>query len=127
MNLHNDKELNDLLDLNAVKHRTRFPINSSSRHPLPMLCPTVPYPSGPPETIYSSTDKDYWNNCPPPTTYDDGIYDGNYSNRDILHPFITSEPLNTIPSNVTSRTSTNDLTYSEKLDEKTRRSTNVSI
>jgi hypothetical protein len=125
MNLHHDKELNDLLDLNAVKHRTRFPngmIHSSSRHPIPMLCPTVPYPNGPLETIYSGTNKDYWTNS---ATYDDGIYDGNYSNRDILHPFITSEPLNNILSNATSRTSTNDLTYSEKLDEKTRRSTNV--
>ncbi|CAF0744725.1 unnamed protein product [Rotaria sordida] len=136
MNLHNDKELSDLLDLNAVKHRSRFPnsiLNSSSRHPLPMLCPTIPYPSGThiphpstnPEIIYSGVNKDYWNNCPPSTTYDDRMYDGNYSNRDLLHPFITSEPLNSISSNPTSRTSTNDLTYSEKFDEKTRRSTNV--
>jgi hypothetical protein len=119
MNLHNDTELNDLLDLNAVKHRTRF-INSSVRHPLPMLCPTVPYLNRPPERIYSDANKDYWNNCPASSTYDDGIYDGNYTNRDILHPFITSES-----SNTTLRTSTNDLTYSEKLDEKTRRSANV--
>ncbi|CAF4790669.1 unnamed protein product, partial [Rotaria magnacalcarata] len=39
MNLHNDKELSDLLDLNAVKYRSRFPNSimnaSSSRHPLP--------------------------------------------------------------------------------------------
>ncbi|CAF3880724.1 unnamed protein product [Rotaria sp. Silwood2] len=135
MNLHNDKELSDLLDLNAVKHRSRFPnsiMNSSSRHPLPMLCSTIPYPSGThttpsstnPEAIYSGANKDYWNNCPP-STYDDRMYDMNYSNRDLLHPFITSEPLNNISSNPTSRTSTNDLTYSEKLDEKTRRSTNV--
>ncbi|CAF3425231.1 unnamed protein product [Rotaria sp. Silwood1] len=136
MNLHNDKELSDLLDLNAVKHRSRFQnsiMNSSSRHPLPMLCPTIPYPSGThvpppstnPESMYSGANKDYWNNCAPSTTYDDRMYDGNYSNRDLLHPFITSEPLNNISSNSTSRTSTNDLTYSEKLDEKTRRSTNV--
>ncbi|CAF3233384.1 unnamed protein product [Rotaria socialis] len=137
MNLHNDKELGDLLDLNAVKYRSRFPNSimnaSSSRHPLPMLCPTIPYSSGshipPPstnsETIYSGTNKDYWNNCPPSATYDERMYDSNYSNRDLLHPFITSEPLSTISSNPTSRTSTNDLTYSEKRDDKACRSTNV--
>ncbi|CAF0793510.1 unnamed protein product [Rotaria sordida] len=142
MNLDNDKELNDLLDLNAVKHRTRFSnsaISTSalSRLPLPMLCSTAAYRTGthlPPtntESIYTTNStnstKDYWI---PSTTYDETIYEGNYSNRDILHPFITSEPLNQSSeyssSNSTSRTSTTDLTYSEKLNEKTRRPTNVS-
>ncbi|CAF0783513.1 unnamed protein product [Rotaria sordida] len=141
MNLDNDKELNDLLDLNAVKHRTRFSnsaISTSalSRLPLPMLCSTAAYRTGthlPPtntESIYTTNStnstKDYWI---PSTTYDETIYEGNYSNRDILHPFITSEPLNQSSeyssSNSTSRTSTTDLTYSEKLNEKTRRPTNV--
>ncbi|CAF4131643.1 unnamed protein product [Rotaria socialis] len=146
MNLGNEKELNDLLDLNAVKHRTHFTnttvntssSSSSSRLPLPMLCSTTGYRNGshaPPQStntasIYNtngnSSSKDYWTSS---TTYDETIYEGNYSNRDILHPFITSEPLNSssqfTSSNSTSRTSTNDLTYSEKLNEKTRRSTNV--
>ncbi|CAF1495826.1 unnamed protein product [Adineta steineri] len=117
MNLHNNQELSDLLDLNAVKSRTRFPnsiIESSSRHPpMPMLRSTIPYSSIPSETIYSNTDKDYWNTCPSSsTTYNDGIYDGTHSNRDILHPFITTEPLNNISSNLTSRSTTNDISYS---------------
>ncbi|CAF3354443.1 unnamed protein product [Rotaria sp. Silwood1] len=146
MNLDNDKELNDLLDLNAVKHRASFSNNTISKlsssslspFPLPMLCSTAAYRTGthipPPstntESIYTtnstSSTKDYWT---PSTTYDEVIYEGNFSNRDILHPFITSEPLNQASefssSNPTSHTSTNDLTYSEKLNEKTRRSTNV--
>ncbi|CAF1286792.1 unnamed protein product [Rotaria magnacalcarata] len=142
MNLGNEKELNDLLDLNAVKHRTHFTnttVNtSSSRLPLPMLCTTTAYRNAshaPPQstntastytTNGNSSSKDYWTSS---TAYDETIYEGNYSNRDILHPFITSEPLNSssqfTSSNSTSRTSTNDLTYSEKLNEKTRRSTNV--
>ncbi|CAF1292638.1 unnamed protein product [Adineta steineri] len=131
MNLHNNQELSDLLDLNAVRSRTRFPnsiVESSSRHPsIPMLRSTIPYSSIPSETIYSNTNKDYWNNYPSSssTTYNDEIYDGTHSNRDILHPFITTEPLNNISSNLTSRSTTNDISYSEKLDEKVRRSANV--
>jgi hypothetical protein len=103
-----------------------------------MLCSTATYPSGthapPPSTnaepIYATNganaNKNYWT---PSTTYEEPIYEGNYSNRDILHPFITSEPLNRSSefssSNPTSRTSTNDLTYSEKHQEKSRRSNNV--
>ncbi|CAF1208397.1 unnamed protein product [Adineta steineri] len=138
MNLHNDKELGDLLDLNAVKHRTRFSNNiistsssASSGLSSSMLNSATPYSNGAlvppsstnPEAMYATnTNKDYWI---PTTTYDEPIYEGNYSNRDILHPFITSEPLHRSSelssSHPTSRTTTNDLTYSEKLNEKPRR------
>ncbi|CAF0933490.1 unnamed protein product [Adineta ricciae] len=140
MNLHNNKELSDLLDLNAVKHRSHFSNNvahpsSSSALSSSMLPSTIHFPNGsqiPPastnaEGIYpANANKEFWT---PSATYDEPIYDGNYSNRDILHPFITSEPLNRSSdfpaSNSTTRTSTNDLTYSDKLNEKARRSTNV--
>ncbi|CAF1172671.1 unnamed protein product [Adineta ricciae] len=131
MNLNNDKELGDLLDLNAVKSRTRFPnstIETSGHQAVPTLPATIPYSTAAPipssETIYSSTNKDYWTDHTSSTTYNE-IYEGNFSNRDILHPFLINESLNNLSSNPSSRTTTNDLTYSEKLDEKTRRSANV--
>ncbi|CAF0953739.1 unnamed protein product [Didymodactylos carnosus] len=87
MSLHNDKELNDLLDLNAVKHRTRLTAShdqNSTRIPS-ILYSTVEYHGANmhpgntnSEVLYSTNGTevpDFWSealNSP----YDDGIYDG---------------------------------------------------
>ncbi|CAF0853631.1 unnamed protein product [Didymodactylos carnosus] len=67
-----------------------------------MLCSTVNYHGANmhpgntnSEVLYSTNGTkvpDFWSGALN-SAYDDGIYDGGFSNRDILHPFITSEPL----------------------------------